>query len=325
MNTCSITALTAAALLGLAATAHAQSNVTISGYVDAGVYRNFDKTKNAGTIQRSYLAFSGREDLGSGLAATFRLSHRFDVESGSVEAGGKPFWHDEATVGLQGRFGRLRLGRALSAIWSQDWAFDPWGNFNRIASPAWHFWHYYAPTDRVSNGGNAEYGRVNSGVFYDSPSIKGLSVHLSGSPQRTAAPERGRSRAGSLVYAKGALGAMAGVERNGSGDRDLFLAGRYGFGALTLMGAYNVSEQHGTGHEAKVASVGATYAMGAVTLKASVAQLDLNHGGDDRGFVGLGADYALSKRSTVYASLGHIRPDDADSQTAYGVGIAHAF
>ena len=325
MKNCSTTLAVGAALLGLAASAHAQSNVTISGFVDAGVYRNFDKSKNVGTIQRSYLAFSGNEDLGGGMAATFRLSHRFDIESGGIESGGKPFWHDEATVGLKGSFGSIRLGRALSAVWSQDWAFDPWGNFNRIASPAWHFWHYYAPTDRVSNGGNAEYGRVNSGVFYDSPSFGGLTVHLSGSPERTAAPGNGRSRAGSLVYANGPVTAMLGIERNGSDDRDVFLGGKYGFGALTVMGAYNESRQNGTNNEAKVTSFGATYAMGATTLKASYGQLNLNHGGDDRDFIGLGADYALSKRTTVYASLGHISPDAASSQTAYGVGIAHAF
>ncbi len=325
MKNRSIPLAAGAALLGLAASAHAQSNVTVSGFIDAGVYRNFDRTKNVGTIQRSHLAFSGGEDLGGGMAATFRLSHRFDVESGGIESGGKPFWHDEATVGLKGGFGHLRLGRALSAIWSQDWAFDPWSNFNRIASPAWQFWHYYAPTDRVSNGGAAEYGRVDSGLFYDSPSFGGVTLHLSGSPQRTAAPGNGHSRAGSLVYANGAAGAMLGVERNGSGDRDVFLAGKYGFGALTLMGAYNESRQNGTGNEARVASIGAAYAMGATTLKASYARLDLNHSGDDRDFVGLGADYALSKRTTVYASLGHIRPEAASSQTAYGVGIAHAF
>src|SRR5690606_40670955 len=66
------------------------------------------------------ISFSGSEDLGGGLAATFRLSHRFDVETGGVESGGKPFWHDEATVGLKGDFGRIRLGRALSAIWSRS-------------------------------------------------------------------------------------------------------------------------------------------------------------------------------------------------------------
>ncbi len=324
MRTTTLTAAASLALLGLAGAAQAQSHININGYIDAGVYRNFDDSKNVGTIQRSNLAFSGEEDLGGGMSAIFRLSHRFEVGSGGVEEGGKPFWHDEATVGLAGDFGRLRLGRALSAIWSQDWAFDPWGNFNRIASPAWQFWHYYAPTDRVSNSGGPEYGRVNSGIFYDSPSFGGFTVHLSGSPQRSAAPERGHSRAASLVYSQGSVGAMVGIERNGSGDRDFFLAGKYGIGQLTLTGAYNESKWHGSTDEAEVITVGAAYAMGATTLKAGYGRLDLSSG-SKTDFLGLGAEYALSKRTMVYASLGHRTPDNADDDTAYGVGIAHSF
>lgn len=112
--------------LAAALPAAAQSNVTISGYLDAGVFRDYDKTSKLGTIQRSNLAIAGFEDLGGGLKATFRLSTRFDLDTGLTEDyPKKPFWHDESTVGLQGAWGHLRLGRALSAMWSQEWQFDP--------------------------------------------------------------------------------------------------------------------------------------------------------------------------------------------------------
>lgn len=177
-------------LLTAAVPALAQSsNVSISGLIDGGIYRSFDGTAQAGTIQRSNLAIAGWEDLGGGLKATFRLSTRFDIDTGTMEdAGSKPFWHDESTVGLQGSFGHLRLGRALSAMWSQDWKFDPWANFNRISSPAWHQWHALTPTDRYSNNGTAEYGRMANGIFYDSPTIAGFTLRLSASPERTEVP-----------------------------------------------------------------------------------------------------------------------------------------
>jgi predicted porin len=85
----------AAALPVAAQSSGAGSNVTISGYLDAGVFRDFDKTSKLGTIQRSNLAIAGFEDLGGGLKATFRLSTRFDLDTGLTEDyPKKPFWHD---------------------------------------------------------------------------------------------------------------------------------------------------------------------------------------------------------------------------------------
>ena len=99
-----LASLAIAAALPVAAQSTATgSNVTISGYLDAGVFRDFDKTSKLGTIQRSNLAIAGIEDLGGGLKATFRLSTRFDLDTGLTEDyPKKPFWHDESTVGLQG-------------------------------------------------------------------------------------------------------------------------------------------------------------------------------------------------------------------------------
>lgn len=52
-------------LLTAAVPALAQSsNVSISGLIDGGIYRSFDGTAQAGTIQRSNLAIAGLEDLG---------------------------------------------------------------------------------------------------------------------------------------------------------------------------------------------------------------------------------------------------------------------
>ena len=314
-----------ASLLATALPAAAQSTVQIGGYLDVGVFRDFDKTSKLGTIQRSNLAFSGTEDLGGGLKATFRLSTRFDLDTGLPEgAGSKPFWHDESTVGLQGGWGQLRLGRALSALWAQDWKFDPWANFNRVASPAWHFWHALTPTDRASNNGSAEYGRMTNGVLYDSPAMGGFTLHLSASPERTTAPGRdGRGYSGSLNYDQGPLAAMLAYERNGNGDRDVFVAGKYSFGTLALMAAYDETQSGDTRDKARAATLGATYNMGATTLKAGYGRQRLND--DTNHFASLGADYALSKRTTVYASLGHQRYDHEPSRTAFGVGMAHAF
>ena len=265
------------------------------------------------------------EDLGSGLKATFRLSTRFDMGDGmSEDAGSKPFWHDESTVGLAGNFGRLRLGRALSAVWANDWQFDPWSANNRIASPAWYYWHPLTPTDRVSNNGNPEFGRVNNGIFFDSPTFGGFSAHVSAGTERTEAEGRkGRGYAGSLNYARNALSGMLAYERNGSGDKVVFVGGKYDFGKLALMAAHDNSRLFERSERSRSTTLGATYRDGAITYKAGYGHQRLNT--DTNRFASVGADYALSRRTTLYTSLGHQRYEHRGSRTAFGAGMSHAF
>ncbi len=315
----------AALLLGLPSAASAQSQLQLSGFLDVGIYHGFDRATHVGTIQRSNVALSGSEDLGGGLKAGFRFSSRFEMGTGAIEGdGAKPFWHDESTVGLAGSWGSLRMGRALTALWAYDWEFDPWANFNRIASPAWYYWHALAPTDRVSNNGSAEYGRMNNGFFYDSPAFSGVTVHLSATPDRTMAPgSQGRGYSAAMRYHAGPIAAMLAHERNGSGDRVTFLGGKYAAGAFAAMVALDYSHTGGGAASARALTLGATYAVGVTTLKAGYGRQ--RTGGVTHQFASLGADYALSKRSTAYVSLGHQKPSGARSATAFGVGLSHAF
>jgi predicted porin len=329
MTTLKFTAIsfTTTTLLLASAAAHAQSSVSVSGMIDLGVFRNFDSKKNVGTIQRSNLAFSGSEDLGGGLAATFKLSHRFDADTGTQEGlGAKPFWQGESTVGLKGGWGSVRLGRALDAVWANDWAYDPWYNFNRIASPAWQYWHYNYSSDRTSNAGSPEYGRLANGVFYDSPSFSGFAVHLSGAFENSNATGAGTGNNSgiSLNYDQGPISVMLATSKNSSDDTVTFLGAKYSIGSLSLMGAYDRSKfEAAVDSIAKVYTLGATYKIGVAELKAGYGRLDVD--GAKSQFFGLGADYWLSKRTSVYASAGHNKPSGGDSKTAYGVGVSHSF
>jgi predicted porin len=315
------------AMIGsLATTASVAADVKISGYLDIGVYRGFDKAKQVGTIKRSSITVSGTEDLGGGLAATFKLQHRFEADTGALELAGKPFWHGESTVGLTGGFGQLRLGRALDVIGNNDWSFDPWYNFDRIASPAWNNWHWNYATDRVSNSGNAEYGRLNNGVFYDSPTVGGFSAHFSGAFEEGTAAGAGKgSNTGlALKYGSGPLALMVAHQKNSSGDTVAFVGAKYNLGQWTVMGAYDRSVyKAATDSVAKVISVGAVYNMGLTNLRVGYADRDVD--GKGNSFLGLGADYALSKRTELYVSYGRSKPQSSSADTAYGVGMSHSF
>ena len=62
--------------LALALPALAQSSVKVSGTIDIGVYRDTHaQTTNVGPISRSYLTFSGSEDLGNGTSAQIGRAH----------------------------------------------------------------------------------------------------------------------------------------------------------------------------------------------------------------------------------------------------------
>jgi predicted porin len=110
--------------------AMAQSSVTLSGTLDAGVRRVRNEgvgsmtSEVSGANSTSKLVLRGTEDLGGGLSAGFFLDSTIGTDTGS--AGGLQFWDRRSTVSLaSARLGELRLGRdwvPTHLAWS---VFDP--------------------------------------------------------------------------------------------------------------------------------------------------------------------------------------------------------
>ena len=331
----------AAAASPAAHAAASGSSVSLYGFLDVGVHDSNRGPAQLGTIQRSSIGVRGEEDLGGGLAATFNLQHRFDVDTGLSEASGaQPFFYGESTVGLRGDFGAVRFGRALTPMWAQDWAFDPWANFDRIASPAWQIFHPSFRSDPHHNGAIGDYSRLNNGIFYDSPAMHGLTVHAALSVEKDTTPDANgfsdsaRPLGLSLNYARGPFAAMLAGERNSADDKTWFAGASYRMGATTLMGSYNrtslsAESQAFLGDSSarrRAVTLGLTHVIGANTWK-------LGWGRDFEGYgtagatnyAGFGVGHALSKRTTVYADLGLADPANAQRTTRWGVGISHAF
>lgn len=300
--------------------AQAQSSVSVSGYIDLGIYRDLDKSTQMGSMQRSNIQFSGVEDLGGGLATTFTLSHRFDPSTGANESADKPFFSGQATVGLTGSFGSIQLGRRLDAIWANDFSYDPWANFNSVASPAWDLWHYGVPSDPTGNNGKAEYGRLNNGVFYDSPALAGFTLHLSGSPER-AERSLDRPYSGAIQFKNRVLTAMVGHAKNSLGSKDTFIGAKVSLSAWNLMGAYDASKFGG--FKAKAATLGATYTYDQWLLRAGWGRVRVD-GVQAEKVLSVGALYNLSKRSSVYADFAR-KSFPTRTANTYGVGVAHMF
>ena len=240
--------------------------------------------------------------------------------TGAQESAAKPFWHGESTVGLSGAFGSVQLGRRLDAMYNNDWAFDPWYNFDRVASPAWDLWHYNFPSDPKGNSGSAEYGRLNNGIFYDSPTVSGFSLHLSTSLQTTAA-DTNKPVTAALQYKSELFSGMLAHGKNSAGNTDTFLGLNTTVAGVGLMGAYDVSKAAGS--EAKSTTLGVSYNVGSYTLRGGWGQVDVD-GVKAEKVLALGAVHNLSKRTGVYVDLAH-KSFPNDSVNTYGVGIAHSF
>ncbi|HEY1608713.1 MAG TPA: porin [Paraburkholderia sp.] len=114
--------IVAAALSAVAATAHAQSSVTLYGMIDSGiVYTNNQGGGSAWQVQSSMLSselwgLKGSEDLGGNLHAIFRLENGFNLQNGKTTYAGTMFGR-QAYVGLQSdTYGTLTLGRQYDAV-----------------------------------------------------------------------------------------------------------------------------------------------------------------------------------------------------------------
>jgi general bacterial porin, GBP family len=107
-----------AGVLGtFAASAQAQSSVTLYGTLDAGLlYTNNSGGHNnwqqgSGSVSDTYFGLKGTEDLGGGLHALFKLESGFNLNNGRYNEGGTEF-NRQAYVGLQhDQFGTITLGR----------------------------------------------------------------------------------------------------------------------------------------------------------------------------------------------------------------------
>jgi predicted porin len=331
-----------ASSFAVAAEPTSPNSYKFSGSLDIGVFRDFDGSNNVGPISRSSITLAGARDLGNGHAATFLLSARLDPSTGEMNDPGsakKPFFHGEATVGLKSdRFGAVRLGRAQDVITQHDWSYDPFYNFNSIASAAWNTWGSQYATDRTSNslkvGGTptGEYGRLNNGVFYDSPVVNGFQGHISGSFEKSPTAldannvdvaGKGNNLGAALTYNLGNVSMMLGSTENTSGDKRALLGGKYTIGKLEVMGAVDRSSYNSTQVTTVTAnSVGVSYGMGKYRFMANVGVKD---DAASTRFVGLGTTYAIDDMTAVYVSLGNKSYKTAASQSAYGVGINYRF
>lgn len=345
------------ALGSMAGGACAQSSVAVYGVVDAGVaFFNHQKTPTGGTgsvaafntggASPSIFGFKGSEDLGGDLKANFDLEGHFFSGTGAGGQWGGVFGR-QANVGLSNSVATLTLGKQYSPAVLAFAATDPRGlkeTFSGLIS--------WALTQSPLNAGTAT-APANSNAVIDvfvanavGLSTKIADVNLSGSYSLGG---NAGSNTANRVIALGAtyagpvtlsaayqsdngqpFGAIGG---SGIQTRKYSVGAGYTLGDATLTLNYlnNKNSDPGTGAglaQYRVYGAGLNYRTSAANTATLAYYYSTNKDGvsdTSRTWI-LSDDYALSKRTTLYALVSGVNAGSGYSAGApFGVANNNLF
>lgn len=298
--------LIALAVLAASGAAFAQSSVTIYGIADVVIHKDeaASTTMTDGGVSASRLGFKGTEDLGGGLKAIFKLEQGVNLTNGTAAG-----FNREATVGLSGGFGEVRVGRMATA------ADDNAGATNPV------FDSVLAPTNVFVGLTTA---RVNQGIYYSTPTFGGFSAAVSYNLEQVAGSQSVLSLAANYATGPLALGVVFQDEGDTINQTHTRVNAAYDFGSFKLMGglgmvdaAVNDTTQYTIGADVPLASN--------LVMSAGIASSKTDNAKRLTGY-SIGAAYLLSKRTTVY---GGYYSDNGTAPTSIesrlGFGIKHTF
>lgn len=360
--------LVALALMGaFSSAAFAQSSVVIYGTLDAGINKTTNSANPAlseGKRDNNKLGFRGVEDLGSGLKALFQLEIRFEPDTGTIEGVTRPLFQGQSRVGLQGDFGTVRLGRALTALQETTTLFEPWSGMPNQAGfqtdimvSGYRTALSGSGSDPLGPAGNSG-NRFSNALWYNTQVYNGFQLNLNvGSKENnglaTAIVGRGTvaapqypvgAMAGSYPYsvsatymAPGNLPQYAfyiGTERNAT-EVKWHSVGAYfrPIPALKLMAMYGKQDLGSivaTNDGITAWMLGANYTYGPGMFRLGYGQKDPD-GQIKTKQISVGYEYNLSPRTYLYLDLSQKKipltptATSDSNQNHYAVGIHHNF
>ncbi|QJE00532.1 porin [Massilia forsythiae] len=333
----------------------AQSNTEVYGIVDVLVGPTTNITKDKGTVWRvsasgmnvSRLGFRGGEDIGDGLKAVYQLEMGIAPDTGTADT---PLFKRQATVGLEGRWGRLVMGRSFTSVYDFMLPYDPMGY-----AP----FYSWVPTGNAS--GASKYGMTTGfdNLVKYTGKAGNLSVGLTyGAGEQSASNADGVKGAAAVNYVMGPVAVVATYERvngnlvAGTGTRDATTAAHVGAmftsGGLKLQAGardyrLDPAKLLAPDVRARLYWLGVNYLVAPqVTLTGAAYYQDVRNvpvatEADPVMYVAR-AKYALSKRTDLYTvgayakakhhQLVSLSRDDAGfdcNQRSLAVGIQHRF
>jgi len=303
----------ALAVLALVASTAAMAESTIYGTLEAGVANTSSSngttsgTSFSGTgawVAGNNIGFKGSEEIEGGLKATYQLEAGLNINTGATDNGGSSgVFSRTAAIGLAGDFGSVTLGQQLSPyIAAQAMGTAGNGNFfvNRIIMGG-GFPNAAAGSTVTGQGGFF----MPNAIVYGTPSIGGISASVMATVRNGAAS--GGIDAGTqsdnytAAMATGAFGDVnvtVGYQNRQNTVQGLTGSASYTMGAATLSGNYTKSTPE-TGAVVNSYSGSLAYKVTEpLTLSLQYARNNLVSA---QTISNLGAQYALSKRTSLYA------------------------
>lgn len=300
MSRKSIVAMT---LVLLAISAHAQSTVTLYGYVDSGLTYTSNQLGHTAwqmtnsTTQNTVFGLKGTEDLGGGLSAVFKLEQAFVLSNGAQALPGDAFG-SQAWVGLQSEpYGTMTLGRQ----------FDVTNDLVGPLTAEWNGWGGSIAAHPFENDNLAANSVIfNNTVKYTSPAYRGATFAamyaFGNAPGQFA---QNRAYGFSLAYEHGPFNFAAGyLQLNRPG---------FGSGAVTT----NDGSANFVADRQRIWSLGGSVALGALTLGTvwSHAQID-----DVIGVLSFGTGTYLGSADASQGTLqGSLRFDNYEVNAKYAL------
>lgn len=338
----SLIALAAVAAVGAAS---AQSSVTISGTLDP-MFQNEKTTVGAGgsrsaltmesgKVGTSQVLFSGVEDLGGGLKGLFNYEMDFDT----TFSGGGPTQGGQIFAGIQGGFGAVKMGVPNTPSLSTQVGRSPFGS--KIGGGRGGL--QLSGETRTRYSDTINYSTPNFGGF---SAAYGFTPKLSAVTTATATPAVAALAASAektaindlgVFYANGPIAAGVSVldQKNVVNHVTGYVS--YAFGpAKATLGAHRQDNKVASTNYALGKSQGwnaaiAYTVMPAVTLMGNYARTnDKSVANQDLTMFALGAQYALSKRTSLHARYIDEKRDNATGlvtkklQTTL-IGMQHNF
>jgi predicted porin len=314
--------------------------------VDAGIWQNTRTSSGVGTTTRgvgpenngfSELRFSGSEDLGNGLKASFQIGNNITADGGSSPTNRISF------VGLSGGFGNVQIGQQWKPGFFTILAADPTRLVATTAAGA------------VGPGELAAY-TANS-ITYTLPTfVEGLGVQTQKGYGESTTAGAGDSNGYSLTYTSGGLYAGFAAGTITAGSATTFTGNAIGTSTGTSLATltagvskisstqYTVAYDFGMAKvyvgsgESKVNSTtskhsnttyGISAPVGPIVVGYLVANGKTTNGSGTNGSESgtrLAAFYELSKRTQVYAFNGKSKlGGSTDSLNSTALGLLHAF
>ena len=350
----SLTVLATLCACGFANAQSTQSNVQVYGLIDAGVEHVTNAGPGGGGVTRvisggkntSRWGFKGSEDLGGGLKAVFGLEGGILLDTGAADGA---LFKRQAYVGLDGKFGRVVIGRSFTSVYDFVIKFDPMG-----------FAPNYSWATSGSATGPSKYGMTTA--FDNLIKYSGQSGNLSygatiGLGEQSNSSADGRKVAMAASWFANGFGVMGAWEQiNGNtvaatGNRDQTSAFHVGadyktgpWRATAGARAYKLESNRPTTPDVRGDTYwgGLSYVVDNVTLTGAVYHVNVKNVAAntdaDPTMVVARTLYALSKRTDLYLAAAHVRGqhgqlvglsrDDAGfgtTQSGVTAGIQHRF